>query len=168
MRHSREATRLNRDVPFRDLQFMTGVRVTQHENHQRIGRHDVKIGSERSFGIVFGVVFSVVGAWPLLRGDQPRFWSLALAIGFLSAALLWPSVLAPLNRLWFKFGILLSKITTPIVMGLLFVVAVVPTALVMRLRRKDLLNLRFQPEARSYWILRDPPGPMPETMKNQF
>jgi predicted membrane metal-binding protein len=142
--------------------------VTQHEQHQRVAHHDVRIGSERSFGIVFGVVFTVIGAWPLLRGDEPRFWSLALAIAFLAAALLRPQVLGPLNWLWFKFGILLSKVTTPIVMGLLFVVAVVPTALVMRLRRKDLLNLRFQPEARSYWIVRDPPGPTPDTMKNQF
>jgi hypothetical protein len=137
--------------------------VIEHEQHLRVAHHD-----ERSFGIVFGVVFTVIGAWPLLRGDAPRFWSLALAVAFLAAALLRPEVLASMNRLWFKFGILLSKVTTPVVMGLLFFVAVVPTALIMRVRRKDLLNLRFQPEARSYWIVRDPPGPTPDTMKNQF
>lgn len=142
--------------------------MIQHEEHQCVAHHDVGIGSERSFGIVFGVAFTVIGASPLLRGDKPRFWSLALAVAFLAAALLRPEVLASLNRLWFKFGILLSKVTTPIVMGLLFVVAIVPTALIKRLRRKKLLNLRFQPEAHSYWIVRDPPGPMPDTMKNQF
>ena len=128
--------------------------MSQHEPHERLARHEVKIGSERKLGIVFAIVFAVIGSWPLLRGSEPHWWSIALAAGFLAAGMLQPDILKPLNRLWFKFGLLLSKITTPIVMGLLFFITVVPTALVMRLRGKDLLHMRLDRDARSYWIVR--------------
>jgi hypothetical protein len=87
---------------------------------------------------------------------------------FLMAALLIPAALNPLNRAWLKFGLLLHKIINPVVMGLVFYGAVLPTGLVMRAMGKDLLRLKLQPEADSYWIVRRPPGPAPETMKDQF
>jgi hypothetical protein len=86
----------------------------------------------------------------------------------LAAALLYPAALNPLNRAWLKFGLLLHKVVNPIVMGLLFYGTVLPTGLVFRALGKDILRLRRQPEADSYWIVRQPPGPAPETMKDQF
>jgi hypothetical protein len=145
--------------------------------HETLGQaHDVKMGSERGFGIVFAIVFALIGFWPALhvgwrpsfQPDHLRWWSLAIAACFLIAAFVYPSILQPLNRLWFRFGMLLSKIMTPIVMGLLFVLTVVPTALVMRLRGHDLMRLKLDRQAKSYWIVREPPGPGPGTMKNQY
>jgi hypothetical protein len=86
----------------------------------------------------------------------------------LAVTLLNPQALGPLNRAWFKFGLVLSSIMTPVIMGFLFLVAIVPTALILRCRGRNLLDLEFDPDAASYWIVRDPPGPMPETMRNQF
>jgi predicted membrane metal-binding protein len=128
----------------------------------------VKIGSERSFGMVFAAVFTIIAGWPLLRGGETRWWAFAIATIFLIAGIARPDALTTLNRVWFKFGLLLSRVTTPLVMGLLFFAVVTPTALVMRLRGKDLLKQRLEPEAQSYWILRDPAGPDPATMKHQF
>ena len=105
----------------------------------RTASHDVKMGSERGFGIVFAVVFALIGVWPAFSIWRPRFdpgmlrwWSLAIAIAFLAVALVYPAALRPLNKAWFLFGMLLSKVMTPIVMGLLFVLTVVPTGLIMR------------------------------------
>ncbi len=91
-----------------------------------------------------------------------------VAAAFSAAALLSPSVLHPLNRLWFAFGHLLSKVMTPIVMGLLYVLAIVPTAFIMRLRGHDLLRLKLDRDVKSYWIVREPPGPARGSMTNQF
>jgi hypothetical protein len=93
---------------------------------------------------------------------------LAIALGFAGIAMVRPALLAPLNRLWTKFGLLLHKITSPVIMGFLFFVVIAPFGLVMRCLGKDLLHLRFDPAAASYWIERVPPGPPPETIKNQF
>ena len=139
------------------------------DTHERIETHDeIKSGSDRSFGIVFTVVFVIVALWPLTDGGPLRIWASVVAALILGIALVRPSLLAPFNRLWFQFGLLLSKIMNPIVMGLVFYLAVTPTALIMRLRGKDLLDRRLDPAARTYWIGRDPPGPKPETMKQQF
>lgn len=129
---------------------------------------DVKMGSERGFAIVFAVVFTIIGLWPLWRAASPRWWSLGIAAAFLLAGFLAPAVLKPLNTLWFKLGMLLGKIMTPIVMGILFFVVVLPTGIIMRLRGHDLLRTRLDKEAKSYWIHRSPPGPPPESLKNQF
>jgi saxitoxin biosynthesis operon SxtJ-like protein len=147
------------------------------QTHETLAHdHDVKMGSDRGFGLVFAVVFGLIGVWPALTlGWAPRFdpaalrmWSLAVCGVFLAAALLRPDLLHPLNRLWFAFGLLLGKIVAPVVMGLLFVLAVVPTALVMRLRGHDLLRLKIDRNSKSYWIMRDPPGPAGDSMRNQF
>ena len=144
-----------------------------HEAHT--ASHDVKMGSERGFGVVFAVVFALIGVWPAFSIWRPRFdpgmlrwWSLAIAIAFLAVALVYPVALRPLNKAWFLFGMLLSKVMTPIVMGLLFVLTVVPTGLIMRLRKRDLLNLKLDRTAKSYWIEREPPGPPGDTMRNQY
>ncbi|MBI2240889.1 MAG: hypothetical protein HYU59_08820 [Magnetospirillum gryphiswaldense] len=126
------------------------------------------MGSERSFGLVFAVFFTLVGLWPLKSGGDIRLWALAAAVAFLVAALAVPKWLNPLNLLWFKFGLLLHKIMTPLIMGLLFFVTVTPIGVLMRATGKDPMRLKRDPAATSYWIKRDPPGPAPDSMKNQF
>lgn len=124
--------------------------------------------SERSFGIVFAVVFVLVGGWPMLAGELPRWWALAIAGAFLFASLALPRILRPLNSVWLRFGLLLHRITSPIILAMLFYLTVLPTGLVMRALGKDLLRLRFDRNAHSYWIERSPPGPEPESLRNQF
>ena len=142
-----------------------------HQNfHERyVSNTEVKAGSDRGFGLVFAVVFGIIGLWPLVGGGGGvRIWALTLGAVFLLVALAAPQILAPLNRLWFRLGILLGRIATPLVMGALFYVTVLPTALVLRAMGKDPLRLRRDSTARSYWIERDPPGPKPESLDHQF
>ncbi len=137
--------------------------------HEDLEREDgPKAGSERGFGIVFAVVFSVIGLWPLWDGGPVRVWALIVAGVFLAAGLFFPALLRPLNRLWFLFGLALHKVISPLVMGLLFYLTVTPIALIMRAIGKDPLNRQFDAEAKSYWIVRDPAGPAPETMRQQL
>ncbi len=137
--------------------------------HERLSAtEDIQGSSDRSFGIVMAVVFTIVGAWPLLSEGPPRWWALIAAALFYGVALLRPALLAPLNRLWFRFGLLLNRVTSPVIMGLLFYGVMTPYAYILRWLGKDLLRLRFDPSAESYWIERKPPGPAPETIKRQF
>ena len=126
---------------------------------------EVKIGSERNFGIVFAVVFALVGLWPLTGGENARPIWLLMALVFLALALFAPRVLRIPNRLWFRFGLLLGAIVAPVVMALVYVTTFVPIGLVLRLRGKDLLKMKFDREAASYWIERTD---KPQSMKNQF
>lgn len=142
------------------------MRGTLHENLE--SRTTDGPGSERGFAVVFTVVFVLVGLWPLVSGRPVRTWALLIAAAFLLAGFAAPGILAPLNRLWFRFGMALGRIVSPIVMGILFFGTVMPTGLLMRLFRKDLLRLRFDPAADSYWIRRDPPGPSAESLRQQF
>lgn len=138
-----------------------------HEDFLREQR--VKSSSERTFGLVFAAFFTLIGLLPLAHGAGIRLWALGLAALFLAVALLRPAWLAPLNRVWFRFGLLLHRVTTPLVMGLIFFLAITPTALLKRaVSRDDPLQRRFEPERESYWTERRPPGPAPETMRNQF
>jgi hypothetical protein len=132
------------------------------------GTHEAKIGSDRSFGVVFAIVFVIIGALPLLKGGDLRLWAFLVAAVFLGLGLFTPRVLRPLNILWFKFGLLLGRIIAPIVISLLFFIAITPTALVMRLLRKDLLSLKFDRKAKSYWINRTKTDNPMGSMKNQF
>jgi hypothetical protein len=129
---------------------------------------DVEMGSERSFGIVFAVVFGIIGAWPLLGGGDIRIWAMAIAAGFLLTAFLRPSVLKPLNKIWFAFGMLLHKIISPIVMGILFFLTVTPIAMLLKLFGKDPLTKKFDPDMDSYWIKIDPAKAAANSMRNQF
>jgi len=137
--------------------------LSEHSDH-----HEAKMGSERSFGVVFAIVFIIIGTAPLIRGGELRLWSLLAAGIFLGLGLLAPRVLRPLNILWFRFGLLLGRIIAPIVISLLFFIAVTPTALVMRLLRKDLLSLKIDRKAKSYWIDRSKTDNPMGSMKNQF
>lgn len=125
-------------------------------------------GSDRAFGIVFTIVFAIIAAWPLMKGGSVRLWAAAAAAIFLVLALAVPRSLAPLNRLWMAFGLLLSRIVSPIMLFLVYVIAVVPTGLIMRLLGKDPLHRSFDPGAKSYWVHRVPPGKPDATMTRQF
>ncbi|MBF0249354.1 MAG: hypothetical protein HQL35_01860 [Alphaproteobacteria bacterium] len=143
------------------------VKQGSHEDFSRAS--DVRMGSERSFGIVFAVVFGLVGGWQHYNGNVD--WGVpVLGVGgaFLLVALAVPALLRPLNVLWFKLGLLLHKVVSPLVLGLLFFVTVTPIALLMKVFGKDPLSLRLDPQADSYWIRRDPPGPAPKSMSKQF
>lgn len=144
------------------------------ETHER-GAHERRAepepgpgGSDRGFGFVMAVLFAVVASFPLLRGAPPRSWALAAAAGFLLFALLRPGWLAPLHRVWFRLGLLLQRLVQPVVLAAIYFGVVTPIGLLMRAFGKDPLALRFDPEAPSYWIHRDPPGPDPESLRRQF
>ncbi|MGE3832553.1 MAG: SxtJ family membrane protein [Parvibaculaceae bacterium] len=137
--------------------------------HERIREEEeVKLPSERSLGITFAAVFALIGFIPLVHGGHVRWWAVAIAAVFLAAALIYPIILRPLNKVWMKFGLLLHKIVNPIMLGLMFGLIVVPIALLVRLIKGRLLTPKPEPEATSYWIIRDPPGPEPDTMRHQF
>ena len=126
---------------------------------------EVKMGSERNFGLVFAAVFALIGLWPLVGGSGPRWIVLAIAVVFAALAMFVPSVLKTPNRLWYRFGMLLGAIIAPIVMGLVFVIAFLPIGLILRASGKDLLAMKLQPDADSYWIVRET---APKTMKLQY
>lgn len=120
--------------------------------------------SNRSFGIIFASAFLIISLYPLLNNENIRAWSLIISLIFLILGLLNSRLLTPLNKTWFKFGILLSKIFSPLIMGTIFFLVVTPIGIFMRIFRKDLLNLKFN-KKETYWI--DKKGPKSK-MKNQF
>lgn len=141
--------------------------MATHEDLSRT--HDVKSSSNRAFGWVFVVVFLVIGAWPVFFGGSLRWWSLITAGVILLVTLLAPALLALPNRLWLKFGLLLNRVISPVVLAFLFYVVVTPMGMLMRIFAKDNLYLRGGGAADgSYWLRRDPPGPKPESLTNQF
>lgn len=125
-------------------------------------------GSSRGFGIVFAIVFAIIAAWPLMKGGPVRLWAAAGAAIFLLLAFAAPRLLTPLNKVWMAFGLLLGRIISPIMLFVVYVIAVVPTGLILRLRGKDPLHRRFDPAASSYWVHRVPPGKPDATMSRQF
>ncbi len=137
-----------------------------HEQFQEHGA--AEIGSDRSFCFVFTGFFSLVGLWPLWRHAPVRPWALALAGVFLLIGFIAPRSVHVLNVLWMKLALLIGKVTNPIVTGLLFFLVFTPFALFFRLTGRDPLRLKKDPAATSYWIHRDPPGPDPATMPNQY
>ena len=125
---------------------------------------NIKVSTNRSFGIVFFLFFFIISIFPLFKDGNIRIWAVVVAIIFLILGLLNSSVLSPLNKIWFKFGILLGNFISPIVLGLIFFTVVTPTALIMRALGKDLLNLKNN-NKKSYWIEK---SPVKSKMKNQF
>ena len=125
---------------------------------------DIKISSNKNFGIVFFIVFLLIGIYPFLNGNDFRIWSLLISFVFLVLGLINSKILTPLNKLWFKFGLFLGKIVSPLVMGFIFFIVVTPTGIIMRLMRKDLLNLKYN-QKKTYWIEKEGPK---SKMKNQF
>lgn len=137
-------------------------------NEAPVSHRKVVRGSERGFGLVFAVVFLLIGLVPLAFGGAVRWWALAVSAGFAAAALLWPAALRALSALWFRLGLLLHRVVNPLIMGFLFFVLFTPLGLTLRARGRDLLRLRRDPDAASYWIPREPPGPKPGSMSKQF
>ena len=125
---------------------------------------NVKIASNRSFGVVFFVVFLIFALYPLINNGDIRIWSLVISLVFFILGILNSKILTPLNKFWFKFGIFLGKMISPVIMGAIFFLVVTPIGIIMRLFGKDILNLKYQ-NIKSYWIEKNGPK---SKMKNQF
>ena len=128
----------------------------KHEN--------IKLPSNRSFGLLFFIVFLIISIWPLSYDGEIRFYSLVISLIFLILGLINSNILKPLNFLWMKFGLLLGKIVSPLILGIIFFLVVTPIGLIMRLLGKDLLNLKYNTN-KSYWTNKSGPK---SKMKNQF
>ena len=137
-----------------------------HEDFSRT--HAVKASSNRSFGWVFTAVFLIIGLWPLFNGRGLRWWSLIIAALFMLITFVAPALLALPNRLWLRFGLLLNRIISPVVLAFLFYAVITPMGALMRAFGKDSLRLRRDHADGSYWIKRDPPGPKPDSLHHQF
>ncbi|WP_281387979.1 SxtJ family membrane protein [Undibacterium seohonense] len=124
--------------------------------------------SDRNFGFIMTAFFLILTFFPLLHHQPIRYWALLVAAFFFIPALVFPKLLSRLNILWMQFGELLSKIVSPIALGIVFFVAITPFALIMRVLGKRGLDLKFEPNCESYWKVRDVPGPDPKSMKDQF
>ena len=125
---------------------------------------EIKLGSNRSFGIVFFIVFILIAFYPLINQGEVLIWSIVISLFFLILGIANSKILTPLNRIWFKFGLFLGKIISPIIMGIIFFLVVTPIGLIMRLFGKDVINLKFDSN-KSYWIEKTEPK---SNMKNQF
>jgi hypothetical protein len=137
--------------------------------HENLHRGDPVDGSsERVFGLTFAGLFFFIACWPLFHGEPLRWWALGVAAVFALIAMSYPVLLAEPNKLWTKLGVLLGRVVSPIALGVLFYVVFTPLGIAMRLSGKDSLRLKFDPGAETYWVERKPPGPPPDSMKNQF
>ena len=125
---------------------------------------NTKLPTNKNFGIVFFIVFLIIALFPLINDGSLRIWSLIVSTIFLFLGLINSKILTPLNKIWFRFGLLLGRIVSPVIIGVIFFFVVTPTALIMRLIGKDLLNLKFN-KHKSYWIEKNGPK---SNMKNQF
>ena len=125
---------------------------------------EIKVSSNKSFGIVFSIFFLLISVYLLLNNDPIYYWSLFVSFIFLVLGLMNSKILSPLNLLWFKFGILLGKIVSPVVMGIIFFLVVTPISIILKIFGKDVLNLKFN-NNKTYWIVKDGPK---SNMKKQF
>ncbi len=139
-----------------------------HEDLRR--EHEVKTSTERAFGLTVGGILLAIAAWwtwsdgfGAVDGVLAAAGSALVVLGVVA-----PRLLAPLNRAWMRLGLLLGRVVSPVALGIIYATTIVPIGLFMRLRGKDLLHLRRQPELPTYWIAKDPPGPAPDTMTRQF
>ena len=123
------------------------------------------MGSDRSFGIIFSIVFFIISFWPVMSGESIRLWAFLIAVIILIISLTKANLLHTPNKIWFRFGLMLGNIVAPIVMGIIFFAIITPVGLIMRMLGKDLLNKKFKKSLRSYWNKREQ---MIGTMKNQF
>ena len=136
--------------------------------HENLDKEEIKVSSDRSFGIVFTLVFLTVGAWVVSSGQSKGWLFFVSAALFFVVAIARPSILGPLNRAWAKFGLLLGQVFNPILLGVVFFLVVTPIAVVLRLLGKDSLHLKSKPDLKSYWIDRSPAGPKFGSMTKQF
>ena len=126
---------------------------------------EIKTGSNKSFGIVFFVIFIIIALWPLLKDENIRIWSIIISIIFLTLGLLNSKILTPFNKLWMRLGILLGAIVSPIVMGVVYFVVITPIGLIMKIFGKDVLNLKIDKNKNTYWTLKKK---IASKMKDQF
>jgi hypothetical protein len=141
----------------------------EERHHERFTEDEARpLPSNRSVGLVFTAAATMVGLGPVMRGGHIRPWAITVAVGLLLIALARPQWLRPLNRAWMAFGLVANAVVSSVLMALIFYGLVTPFAWVLRRLGHDLLRLRFEPLAKSYWLERRPPGPAPHTMKNQF
>ena len=140
-----------------------------HEEHQ--STHEIETSSDRSFGLTVGGILALIEAYRLWSSgalDTLGIVLLAIAAPLLFFGLVYPKILAPLNKAWIKLGFLMFKIVNPIIMFLVYALTIVPIGLLLKLFGKDPMRLKLEKDAKTYWIERDPAGPSPESMKNQF
>jgi hypothetical protein len=137
-----------------------------HESLQR--DDDIRLPSNRAFGFGGAIVFLTLGLLPLAWGSGVRVWGLDAAAVFVLTAFAMPRLLAPLNRAWMRLGLLMHRVVNPVVLGVIFYLAVLPTGLVLRLLRRSTLRNPYDANAASYWIPRTPPGPTPKSLERQF
>ena len=116
-----------------------------------MNKSSIRIGSNRSFGIVFFILFLVIALYPIIGDQEIRIWSLLTSLIFLILGLMNSKFLTPLNKLWYRFGILLGNIISPIVMGIVFFMIITPTSIILKIFSKDILNLKKN-NSKSYWI----------------
>src|SRR5262245_51653457 len=140
--------------------------MVTHEDFSRA--EPARASSDRSFGLVVGSALFVIGLAPVIRAGAPRWWAVVAGGILLVLACVHPALLHGANLLWTRLGLLLNRVVSPIVIGLLFFFVFTPLGLLLRLFGKDPLRLRFDRTADTYWIKRDPPGPAPDSMANQF
>ena len=126
--------------------------------------NNIKISSNKSFGIVFFVVFLLIGIYPLLNEGNFRVWSIIISFFFLILGLINSRMLTPFNKVWFKFGLLLGRLVSPLIMGIIFFFVVTPIAIFLRFIKKDIINLKFN-NGKSYWVKK---SSLKSKMKNQF
>ncbi len=127
-------------------------------------KKNIKIGSNRSFGVVFFIIFLIIGLLPLLNGNEVRIWAILICFVFLILGVLNSKILSPLNKIWFKFGIFLGNFIAPIIMGIIFFLIVLPTGILVKLFKKDLLNLKKNDE-KTYWVEKKEQN---NSLRNQF
>ena len=123
------------------------------------------ISSNKSFGLVFFIVFLIIGLFPILNQNEVRIWSVILSLAFLILGLLNSNILTPLNKVWIKFGIILGQFISPVILGIIFFAVVLPTGIIMRLIKKNFLGIKFDKSIKSYWIKKEK---QLSSMKNQF
>ena len=134
----------------------------------KTGCAEARGNTNRTFGITFAIVFSVIGFWPLFLGNSTRVWALGTSALFLILAIAVPGSLGPLKKLWLQFGEYLHTFISPIVLALIYFISVIPVGLLMRMLGKDPLHRRFAPSAKTYWVLRKPSEPQPDSLYRQF
>lgn len=139
-----------------------------HENLQRAQALESAPASDRSLGVALAIGFALIAVYPAFSGVSPRWWALVVAAVLGAIAWLRPHLYRIPNRLWFKFGLLLAALVSPLAIGIVYLITIVPTGVVTRLLKKDPLRLRLDRSASTYWLDRSPPGPDPKDMPNQF
>jgi hypothetical protein len=137
--------------------------------HEDFSREDkIQGSSDRGFGLVFAAFFALLGALALWHAKPHWYWWIGAAVATLLVALTLPRALAPFNWVWTRLGLVIFKVISPLALAVIYFGTMMPMSILLRLRNKDILRRKYDPQAATYWIPREPPGPDPQSMKNQF